>query len=97
MIRHIAVFKWLEDTTPAQIEALSSALAQLPGQIPSIQRYQFGADLVLGDGRWDYGVTAEFDDAAGYHAYVDHPAHQAILTDHIQAMREDRAHVQLEA
>ena len=37
---------------------------------------------------------AEFDDAAGYQAYVDHPAHQAVANDLIAPIRAERAHVQ---
>lgn len=40
-------------------------------------------------------MVAEFDDADGYHLYVDHPAHQAVAKDLIGPIRAERAHVQL--
>jgi hypothetical protein len=97
MIRHVAVFRWLEGTTADQVAAVTAGLAGLPAEVPSIRAYAHGPDLQLGEGRWDYAVVAEFDDAAGYQAYVDHPAHQAVANERIAPIRADRAHVQLEA
>ncbi len=96
MIRHVAVFRWQEGTTPEQVAAVHAGLAALPAQIPSIRAYAHGPDLQLGEGRWDYAVVGDFDDPTGYQAYVDHPAHQAVATDLIVPIRADRAHVQLE-
>jgi hypothetical protein len=96
MLRHVAVFRWNEGTTPEQVEELAAALRALPAEVPSIRSYEVGSDLVLGEGRWDFAVVAQFDDAAGYQAYVDHPAHQAVATDLIPTIRADRVHIQLE-
>jgi len=95
VIRHVAVFRWVEGTTDDHVAAVADGLRALPGQVPSIRSYVVGPDLGLGEGRWDFGVVAEFDDADGYRAYVDHPAHQAVATDLIAPIRADRAHVQL--
>jgi hypothetical protein len=95
MIRHVAVFRWLEGTTAEQAAAVTEALRALPAQIPSIRSYEAGADLQLGEGRWDLAVVATFDDAAGYQAYVDAPAHQAVATELIGPIRAERAHVQM--
>ena len=97
MIRHVAVFRWVEGTTAEQVAALTDALRALPGQIPSLRSYTVGSDLGLGPDRWDFAVVAEFEDAAGYQAYIDAPAHQAVATDLIAPIRAERAHVQLEA
>lgn len=94
MIRHVAVFRWQDGTTPAQVDAVHSGLAALPAQIPSIRAYTHGPDLQLGEGRWDYAVVGDFEDAAGYQAYVDHPAHKAVAVALIAPIRADRTHVQ---
>ena len=94
MIRHVAVFRWLDGTTDDQVAAVTAGLRALPGQIESVRGYTVGSDLDLGKGRWDFGVVAEFDDADGYQAYVDHAAHQAVATDLIAPIRAERAHVQ---
>ncbi len=96
MLRHAAVFRWIEGTTPEQVEELAAALRALPAQVPAIRSYEVGSDLGLGEGRWDFAVVASFDDADGYQDYVDHPAHQAIATDLIPPIRADRVHIQLE-
>jgi heme-degrading monooxygenase HmoA len=95
MIRHVAVFRWVDGTADEQVAAVADALRSLPGQVESIRGYTVGTDLRLGEGRWDFAVVAEFDDADGYQAYVDHPAHQAVATDLIAPIRAERAHVQL--
>lgn len=95
MIRHTAIFRWLEGTTPEQVAAVAAGLRALPDQIPSIRAYDVGPDLVLGEGRWDFAVVADFDDAAGYHEYVDHPAHQAVANELIAPIRAERAHAQI--
>lgn len=96
MLRHAAVFRWIEGTTPEQVEELAAALRALPAQVPAIRSYEVGSDLGLGEGRWDFAVVASFDDADGYQDYIDHPAHQAIATDLIPPIRADRVHIQLE-
>jgi hypothetical protein len=96
MIRHVAVFRWSEGATAQQIEAVATGLTEMVPEVPSIRAYSHGPDLVLGEGRWDYAVVADFDDPAGYQAYVDHPAHQRVATECIAPIRADRAHVQLQ-
>lgn len=95
MIRHVAVFRWFDGTTDEQVAAVTEGLRALPAQIETVRGYTVGPDLHLGEGRWDFAVVAEFDDADGYHTYVDHPAHQAVATDLIAPIRAERAHVQL--
>jgi hypothetical protein len=95
MIRHVAVFRWVEGTTPEQVEAVTRGLSALPAQVHTLRAYTHGPDLQLGDGRWDYAVVGDFDDTEGYQAYVDHPAHQAVATDLIAPIRADRGHVQM--
>jgi hypothetical protein len=96
MIRHIAVFRWREGTTPEQVAALHAGLAALPGQVPSIRAYTHGPDLELGEGRWDYALVGDFDDAEGYQAYVDHPAHDDVRRALLSPLLADRGHVQIQ-
>lgn len=96
MIRHIAVFRWVEGTTPEQVAAITDALRALPAQIPELRAYTVGPDLNLGPDRWDFGVVGDFDDPAGHQAYVEHPAHQAVATGLIAPIRADRATLQIQ-
>lgn len=96
MIRHVAVFRWKPGTTPEQVAALQAGLDTMPAEVPSIRAYAHGPDLALGEGRWDYAVVGDFDDAAGYQGYVDHPAHDAVRRDLLAPLVADRGHVQIQ-
>ncbi len=95
MLRHVALFRWKPGTTDEQVAAVKDALEALPAQVPTIRSYAVGPDLRLGEDRWDFAVVASFEDARGYQAYVDHPAHQAVATELIAPIKADRAHVQI--
>jgi hypothetical protein len=95
MIRHVAVFRWVDGKTAAQVYAVRSGLDRMPLEVPSVRAYSHGSDLHLGEGRWDYAVVADFDDPEGYQAYVDHPAHDEVRREHISPLIAERAHVQL--
>ena len=94
-IRHIALYRFVEGTDAAQVEALSEGLARLPGAIPSLGDYRFGADAGLNDGNWDFAVVADCASVDDYLAYRDHPEHQALLVTLIQPMLAERAAIQL--
>lgn len=96
MIRHVAMFRWTEDTRPDQVAAVSAGLDGLPGAVPSIRAYVHGPDLELGEGRWDYAVVADFDDPEGYLAYDSHPAHASVRSELLVPLIRDRAVVQLD-
>lgn len=96
MIRHVAVFRWREGTTAEQVEALRAGLDRMPGAVPSVRAYSHGPDLRLGEGRWDYGVVADFDDSAGFQEYVDHPEHDAVRRELLAPLVADRGHVQID-
>jgi hypothetical protein len=94
VLRHVVVFRWREGTSPDEVAAVLDGLAELPGKVPALRRYRFGADLGLSDGTWDFAVVADVDDAEGLLAYREHPAHQAILRERIQPILSERAAVQ---
>lgn len=96
MIRHVALFRWREGTTPDQVAAVRAGLDRLPAEVPSLRAYAHGPDLALGEGRWDYAVVADFDDAPGYVEYVDHPAHDAVRRELILPLAADRAAAQID-
>ncbi|HVF14222.1 MAG TPA: Dabb family protein [Acidimicrobiales bacterium] len=95
MLRHVAVFRWSEGASPADIEAFGSTLAGLPAVIPEIRSYRFGPDAGLGiSANGDYAVVADFDDAAGYAAYARHPAHQDVIVRLLRPLVAERMSVQ---
>ncbi|MDS1270551.1 Dabb family protein [Lipingzhangella sp. LS1_29] len=92
-IRHVALFRWLPDTTPEQVAEVERRLGELPGQIPELRAYAFGADVGVSTGNFDFAVVADVDDVDGFRAYRDHPEHQKVLGV-ISALLAERAAVQ---
>ena len=95
-LRHVVLFQWNGDVPADHADAVSAALAGLPGAIPEIRAYQFGPDAGLVPGNGDYAVVADFDDSAGYFTYRQHPAHQKFIDDHITGKVASRMSVQFD-
>lgn len=93
-VRHVALFRFAEHATPADVQAVTDALAGLPAEIDALLAYRVGPDLGLTDGSWDYAVVAEFADEAGYEQYRTHPRHADVRDRLIVPLLADRANVQ---
>jgi Stress responsive A/B Barrel Domain len=96
MIRHTVVFKWNADATDEQLKQIATEVARLPSMVPSIRAFASGPDAGLNQGNFDFAVSADFDDEAGYLAYRDDPGHRAIVQRHILPLAAQRAAVQFE-
>lgn len=95
MITHVVAFRWKPETTAAQVAAIGAALATMPGLVPTISTYSFGADLgASGPANMDFAVVATFDDLDGWKAYDTHPEHEAIRAEIIRPWIAERASVQ---
>ena len=77
MLRHVAMFKWREDTTGDQKVAARDALAALKKQVPSVVEYTVGFDIRRNPNNWDMVLVADFEDVAGLEAYFAHPVMNA--------------------
>jgi len=95
MILHIATFRWNDDVTDADVEALTAALMEMAAGIPELKSYTAGANLHLRPAGVDYGVVALVDDAAGLEAYLDSPSHVAVAEQYLSRMVAVRSAVQL--
>ncbi len=96
MIRHVVLFSWKPEATAEQVQALGAGLARMPAAIGAIRAYKFGPDLGINPANSDYVVVADFDDAAGYVTYRDHPAHRALVENYVNPIVASRAAVQFE-
>lgn len=94
-VHHVVVYRWKEGTTAAQVAAIEAELATLPALVPSIRTYHRGPDLALGEGRWDFGIVAGFEDLDGWRAYDEHPDHDRVRREVIGPHVADRAAVQI--
>jgi Stress responsive A/B Barrel Domain len=96
MIRHVVTLTWQPEATDEQKQLVSTALAALPGLIPGVRGYTFGPDAGISDGNADFAIVADFDDAADYATYRDHPEHLKVLSGVIRPILAQRAAVQFE-
>jgi Stress responsive A/B Barrel Domain len=94
MIVHTVSFRWHEHVSGDQIEKFTMALAALPAQIPALVSYQFGPDLGLREGNADFGVVAMVHGPEDLPAYLDHPAHLAVVEQYTRVMAAARSAVQ---
>jgi quinol monooxygenase YgiN len=77
MLRHVAMFKWRDDSTEDQKVAARDALAALKQQVPSVVEYTVGFDIERNPNNWDMVLVADFEDVAGLEAYFAHPVMNA--------------------
>ena len=96
MIRHTVLFKWAEAATEEQKQEASAQVAKLPSLVESVRAFAAGPDAGVSQGNFDFAVTADFDDEAGYLAYRDNPAHRDIVARFIAPILAQRAAVQFE-
>lgn len=93
-LRHIVTLTFRDDTPAEQVESIADALRELPDQIPELRSCVVGVDAGLSKGNASIAVVADFDDVAGWEAYRDHPAHQAVITQRITPVLTSRSAVQ---
>ena len=96
MFRHVVLFTWKGDATQAQKQALHDELPKMPPAITVIRAYKFGPDAGINPANYHYAVVADFDDAAGYVTYRDHPVHRALVENYVSPIVASRAAVQFE-
>lgn len=96
MIRHVVMFRFTPETTPADVASIVEGLGGLPAAIPEIADYRFGPDIGVNDGNFDFAVVADFSSNDDYLAYRDHPLHRAVIAERIAPHVASRAAVQFE-
>lgn len=96
MIRHIVVFSWTAEATPEQKERVAAELRGLRPLMSGVCSYSVGADAGLVPGNADFAVVGDFEDAASYLAYREHPAHRAVIEQTIQPIVATRHTIQYE-
>lgn len=96
MIHHLAVFDFAEDTPVSSIDLLRERLRELPSLIPDITSFRVVDDLGLRDTNSAMAVVAEFPTPDAFLGYVNHPAHQAVVTECITPIVSKRSSLQYE-
>jgi heme-degrading monooxygenase HmoA len=81
MIKHVAVFKLKDEFGASEADEFVRRLNLLPGLIPGIESFSAVRDAGLRPGNGEVAVLAEFESPEAFTGYVEHAAHQAVITD----------------
>lgn len=84
MLKHIVLMELKPDAPDGAAEAIMAALRALPDTIPEILTLRTGRNVVESDRNVDLGLVVDFADRAALDHYAAHPAHVAVVTDHIK-------------
>lgn len=96
MIRHVVLFSWVPEASEEQVRLVATEIRTLPPLMSGLRAYHAGPDAGIIEGNFDFAVVADFEDAASYLAYRDHPAHRAVVEQTIQPISRQRVSVQYE-
>jgi len=96
MFRHTVLFAWKPEATPEEKQEAAARIASLPSLLPTVRAFAAGPDARVNADNFDYAVTADFDDEAGYLKYRDDPRHREIVAKYIAPITAERAAVQYE-
>ena len=81
MLRHVVLFAFKEDTTPAKVKEIEEAFAALKTKIPTICDFEWGTNNSpegLNDG-FTHCFLVTFKDDAGRAVYLPHKAHKEFV------------------
>jgi hypothetical protein len=76
---HVFAFQWKQGTSEAQKERAAKEIAAFQGLIPGLLQTHVGPNLSPRGKGYTFGGVMQFKDKAALEAYVQHPAHQALL------------------
>ena len=81
VLKHIVMYKFKDDQSPAQVQEVVDAFSKLPKQIDTIIGYEHGTNVsqeMKSDG-FTHVFVVTFKDEAGREVYLKHPSHDAYV------------------
>jgi heme-degrading monooxygenase HmoA len=91
VLRHIVMYKFKDDVTPAQLKEVIDAFAALPKKVDTIVGFEHGTN-VSKEGKsegFTHVFVVTFKNEADLAAYLIHPAHEA----YVKVVRDRREKV----
>jgi hypothetical protein len=76
---HVFAFQWKQAATDADKARALKDISAFQGQIPGLLETHVGANISPRGKGYTFGGIMRFKDQAALDAYVQHPAHQALL------------------
>jgi hypothetical protein len=95
MVKHLVFFR-LEGQSEAQETAMIRAFEALVSEIPELLSLRMGRNVSPRDDQYTHGLVSEHADVTACLAYVNHPAHQAAIAEHLAPFLKARAIVDFE-
>ena len=96
MFNHVGHLTLSPDATDAQIEGIVAGLLGLPGQIDGLVEAQVARDAGLAEGNATVRFSMRFESVDAWRAYGAHPAHVALIADHIRPVLAGKAMLQFD-
>ena len=94
MFNHVGHLTLVPEATDTQVEAILAGLLGLPGQVDGLVEAQVVRDAGLTPGNATLRFHMRFESEEAWRAYGKHPAHVAVITDHIGPVLAAKAFVQ---
>lgn len=94
MFNHVGHLTLVPDTSDEQVEAIVTGLLGLPAQVDGLVEAQVVRDAGLVPGNANLRFQMRFESEAAWQAYKTHPAHVAVIADHIGPVLGSKAFVQ---
>jgi len=91
VLRHIVMYKFKDDVTPAQLKEVIDAFAALPKRVNTIIDFEHGTN-VSKEGKsegFTHAFVVTFKSEADLAAYLVHPAHE----EYVKVVRDRREKV----
>jgi antibiotic biosynthesis monooxygenase (ABM) superfamily enzyme len=76
---HVFAFQWKLGISESQKDRAAKEIAAFQGEIPGLIQTHVGPNISPRAKGYTFGGIMEFKDSASLDAYIQHPAHQALL------------------
>lgn len=86
---HIVLFRWKADASAEAIERALEGIRSLRHAIPGILDLAIGANFCDRAKGYHHGLVVTLENRAALDAYGPHPAHQRVVQELLQPIRED--------
>lgn len=94
MFQHIGVLTLVDSATDEQRSALAQALRDLVGQVPGLEKANVITDAKIREGNADVLFAMTFDTQESWAAYGAHPAHVAVVEQHVKPVLASKVFIQ---
>lgn len=96
MIEHIVLLKAKAGVTPEEEKKILTSLVGLKDQVPGVLDPWAGPNFSQRSQGFTHVFYVRFSDRAALQAYLDHPAHQAVVAEVLVPLTETRLIVDVE-